>query len=154
MTIPSSGSFKASDLNLELNRPSSAQLKASDTALRELAGDTSGQYEASDFRGKSYFTFSVPNTSKFVNQPDPGYYYLSVVCPVTGGASPISYSYSLSNGTITIQGQNGNTVTLRAYLTNGTGTRTATLTATATDANGEQITDSGSVSISYEVGGF
>ena len=154
MAIPSSGSFKASDLNTELGRSSSAQLKASDTALRQLAEDTSGQYEASDFRGKSYFTFSVPNTSKFATQPDPGYYYFSVVCPVTGGASPVSYNYSLSNGNITIQGQSNNTVTLRVYLTNGTGSRTATLTATATDSNGEQITDTGSVTVNYEVGGF
>lgn len=151
MTIPSSGSFKASDLNLELNRSSSAQLKASDTTLRELAGDTSGQYEASDFRGKSYFTFSVPNTSRNVFLPEPGYYQFSVSCDVTGGASPISYSFS-TTGVAEILSSSCHVVSLRVFLGYGSGTRTDTLTATATDNNGNQITDSGSITINYDVG--
>lgn len=151
MTIPSTGSFKASDLNIELGRSSGAQLKASDTTLRQLAGDTSGQYEASDFRGKSYFTLTTPDTSKFFTSPEAGFYYFNVTSTVTGGATPISYQYSVS-GVFQVSSQSGNTVTLRVYCPMGEGIFNGTLTVTATDSNNNQLVDTGSVTVDYIVG--
>lgn len=53
MTLPSSGSIGANDINLELGRSATAGFSMDGTAERALAGKPSGSISFSDFHGKS-----------------------------------------------------------------------------------------------------
>lgn len=53
MTLQTSGTITASDINTELSKTSTSALKLSDTDARTLAGKSSGIIKYSDFYGKS-----------------------------------------------------------------------------------------------------
>lgn len=53
MTLQTSGTITASDINTELSKTSTSALKLSDTDARALAGKSSGIIKYSDFYGKS-----------------------------------------------------------------------------------------------------
>lgn len=53
MTTPS-GQIAMSDVNTELDKTSTAQITLNDTAVRGLAGKSSGQISMNDLRNKTY----------------------------------------------------------------------------------------------------
>tara|TARA_Y100000817_G_scaffold60478_3_gene45264 strand:- start:6496 stop:7620 length:1125 start_codon:yes stop_codon:yes gene_type:complete len=56
MTTPSSGPISAQHINTELGYPTTQQLSLNDSAVRTLAGVSSGTISYNDLRGKSSFT--------------------------------------------------------------------------------------------------
>jgi len=72
MTLQSSGSINASDINVELRKTYNGQLSLNDSDARTLARVPSGQIAMSDFYGKSY-GFNL-YYSYYYNGGERGYY--------------------------------------------------------------------------------
>lgn len=53
MTLPSSGAMSASMINTELGRAATTTMQLNDSAVRQMAGKSSGQISFSDLYGKS-----------------------------------------------------------------------------------------------------
>jgi len=84
MTTPSSGPISAQHINTELGNPTTQQLSLNDTAVRTLAGVSSGTISYNDLRGKSSFTATGGNA---VVTPGNGYKYHTFTSPGTFNAS-------------------------------------------------------------------
>ena len=149
MTLPTSGSFKASQINVELGRSSTAQLKASDSDMRALAGIANGQYKASNLYGKSSFSVQFDDKYQNNNLPQRGYAYITLRPTVLGGTSPITMQFTES-GELSISSQSDTYVTLRFYCA-GHGTASSIVSVTVTDADGKSIVADALATINYTV---
>jgi len=101
MTTPS-GTIKASDVNIELGKSSTALMSLNASDVRALAGISSGQISYNNLRGKSSFTPAfVPNVT---------FDQRARATSSEGGYAYASFTLN-TNGTITsdglIQGQGG-----------------------------------------------
>tara|TARA_Y100000401_G_scaffold114264_1_gene116075 strand:- start:969 stop:1985 length:1017 start_codon:yes stop_codon:yes gene_type:complete len=79
MTTPSSGPISAQHINTELGNPTTQQLGLNDSAVRTLAGVSSGTIAYNDLRGKSSFSASGGT----VTTPGNGYTYHTFTSPGT-----------------------------------------------------------------------
>lgn len=65
MALQTSGQISMSDINVELGNNSNAQISLNDTAVRDLAGISSGQISLSDFYGAAAVDIYAPQTFDF-----------------------------------------------------------------------------------------
>lgn len=109
MTLPSTGSISLNQVNTELSRTATQNISLGESAVRSLAGVTSGAISMSNLRGKAYLTFS----------PTPGSYVYSgqVTAMVTVTSNKTaSWSYTKTGANVSASftnGYNGTSVQLR-----------------------------------------
>ena len=137
MTLQSSGAISLGNVNTELGRSSTATISLGETAVRTLAGVSSGAIALSSLYGKSNVTFSpdggtTAETAVFLSDE------------VTGGVAGLTISCSVNAvWTYTRQGSFGipttgsNTATSRSFsLTNSTTSFRATSWTVSATAGG------------------
>lgn len=118
MTLPASGAISLSDVNTELGYSSTAQISLNDSAVRTLAGVSSGAISLQDLQGKSNtFSFTISSNTADVNLRTAALaagWNGSAVLYATIASGVVVYSTSTSNAALTVSGSFPNGV----YLTN------------------------------------
>lgn len=118
MTLPASGAISLSGVNTELGYLSTAQISLNDSAVRTLAGKSSGAISLDDLHGKSNtFSFTISSNTADVNLRTAALaagWNGSAVLYATIASGVVVYSTSTSNAALTVSGSFPNGV----YLTN------------------------------------
>lgn len=118
MTLPASGAISLSGVNTELGYSSTAQISLNDSAVRTLAGKSSGAISLDDLHGKSNtFSFTISSNTADVNLRTAALaagWNGSAVLYATIASGVVVYSTSTSNAALTVSGSFPNGV----YLTN------------------------------------
>lgn len=118
MTLPASGAISLSDVNTELGYSSTAQISLNDSAVRSLAGVSSGAISLDDLHGKANtFSFTISTNTADVNLRTAALaagWNGSAVLYATIASGVVVYSTSTSNAALTVSGSFPNGV----YLTN------------------------------------
>lgn len=118
MTLPASGAISLSDVNTELGYSSTAQISLNDSAVRTLAGVSSGAISLDDLHGKANtFSFTISSNTADVNLRTAALaagWNGSAVLYATIASGVVVYSTSTSNAALTVSGSFPNGV----YLTN------------------------------------
>lgn len=122
MTLPSSGAISLSQVNTELGYSSTATISLNDSAVRSLAGVSSGTISMSNLYGKSSrvsisYTFTSSTADASLNVTSISGYVAgksNITITVNGGV--YLYATSTSNAGLTLSGgQSGDTITLVNY---------------------------------------
>jgi hypothetical protein len=151
MAIPTSGAFSASDINIELGKSSGTSFSASASDVRNLAGDTSGEYSASAFRGKSSFSINLDDSSFSAFYQSPTWHYMTVTLDVNGGVAPLSYDWDVG-APFSYFSKSGNNMTFRYYVS-ASGYQQAVLSCTVTDSAGSSLSTSANTNLNHTMDG-
>jgi hypothetical protein len=91
MALPTTGPISLANVNVELGRSSTATISLNETAVRNLAGISSGAISMADLRGKSAVTITLSNQSiiDIETAPDTAYAYYFLT---SGGKVAQSYN--------------------------------------------------------------
>jgi hypothetical protein len=134
MTLQSSGAISLGNVNTELGRSSTATISLGETAVRNLAGVSSGAIALSNLYGKSNVTFT-PNggtsAGTAVELSDAGILYASVTISCTQSA--VWTWTELGSGTASVSsGGSASSITFQVSTTEFGGFRNSEVTVQAT----------------------
>jgi len=160
------GTIKLSDVNVELRRSSTANIRMGEAQVRSLARVFSGPIRKSDLRGKSIVNFD--GASDFVIQPFPGTATASFTFFSDASnwsiVSGVGSQYELRATQISASGTATRTGTLNTFLslgsnitfsisTNTLGFKNWVLSIEIREASGGLVVDTGPLDLSVEVVG-
>lgn len=121
MTLPSSGAISLSQVDTELGRASNAAVSLGETAVRSMAGVSSGAISMSNLYGKSAITFSPVAGSYTSSGPSPRTYTITASAAVVwtwtktstgpGGTANVTSGSSATSITFTVNAAVGSIVT-------------------------------------------
>jgi len=135
MTLQSSGAISLGNVNTELGRSSTATISLGETAVRNLAGVSSGAIALSNLYGKSNVAFT-PNGGTSAGSPvylnDFGLLSASVTISCTQSAT-WTWSKTGTGGSASVSnGGSASSITFSNSTTNFGGTKSAEFTVSAT----------------------
>jgi hypothetical protein len=153
MTIPTTAQFNIGQVLIEVGL-SQSNISASNASLRDLADDTSGDYAASAWRGKSAappLTVAMSDNAQFFNSSGTKTMFMTAI--PSGGTPPYSFLFSES-GQLNLQSQTGDTCVLSYSVpSSGSDFVTSTVTVTVTDSRAKTATTNALATLSYNISG-